>query len=938
MANRWLVVSFVVVLTAVSFVADFPARSSAQPTIPSRLSVLGASTSPELPAHSRALGPVAPSADIYLDVTLKLPDPIAVTSFIASLSDRHSANFHRFLRPGQFGSLFGPPLSEVASVDSVLRSDGLHPGRVTSDHLSIPVVARASVVERAFHVRLLRYRLPGGRNAWEAVSPPSISATVANDVDGVVGLSDLAEPRSMIARPRVRPSDQGAPREVHPKTSGPVPCQQASTAAGGSDFTADQLASYYGMTPLYALGDFGQGVNVALVEFETEPTEVADIAAYQACYGTDATVTYIPVDSGAGNVASDPTGLETSLDVEDVIGLAPQATVDVYQGPFDTDQEALDLYGKIITNDSDQVVSTSWGECELDSDASFMTSEQSLFEQAATQGQTVVASSGDAGSTDCLGDVGTVNGSTPAVDDPASQPYVVGVGGTSLVGGSETAWNDSDNSLGAGGGGVSSQWCMPSYQDQPSMPGVISTNSVAAPVDCGTSVPYMREVPDVSGDADPETGYVIYNDGFWQSIGGTSASAPLWAAAAALIDSSPFCDDYGSGDVGVLPQDLYTIASLGTSFYALAFNDITMGNNDYLPSGYSAGLYPATAGYDMASGLGSMKLAHQGNFAPGLAAQICFSSATQLVTTSITGVSPDVGSSAISTPVTITGSGFLPITGADELEVGPQSVAVSCSTTTQCTATLPPTEPGTVDLVMSVEDMTSSPIASSDEFTFTAPESPVVSVTSPTGRFQLSKNIVVRYSATDALAIESYDVRYRLSGWNSTGLGQYFYPATWQATTGTSKSLTGVAGYEYCFDVRARTAGGSVSSWSPDQCTTLPLGSRSLATATSGWTRHAATGYYLGSYLETTNDGSELRLSGAMADQVDLVVTECPACASVRVYLNGRVLKTISTYSRTVRHGVVVVLASFSLRRSTIVLRDASKGTLIVEGIGISSV
>src|ERR1019366_8797651 len=224
-------------------------------------------------------------------------------------------------------------------------------------------------------------------------------------------------------------------------------------------------------------------------------------------------------------------------------------------------------------------------------------------------------------------------------------------------------------------------------------------------------------------DADPSTGYTVYYTGTssklvsgWGPVGGTSAAAPLWAAAAALIDSSPFCADYGSGDAGVQPAGLYTIATWASAYYGLAFNDITTGNNAYTPSGYSGGLYPATVGYDMASGLGSPILAYVDNFDPGLAAQMCFEYGTVLDTTSITGVSPNEGPSSGSTSVTITGSGFLPIAGADELEVGTKWITVSCTTTTACTGTLPAAEPGTDNLVMAVEDMTVSRVTASDRF------------------------------------------------------------------------------------------------------------------------------------------------------------------------------------------------------------------------------
>ena len=413
------------------------------------------------------------------------------------------------------------------------------------------------------------------------------------------------------------------------------------------------------------------------------------------------------------------------MDIEDIIGLAPQATIDVYQAPGTSNDDVLAVYSAIIDNDSDPVVSTSWGECEPDQDvvdSSFRTSEQSLFEQAATQGQTVFAAAGDAGATDCYGDTSPTNWRALFVDDPASQPYVVGVGGTSISGGSETVWNDS---AGAGGGGVSYTWCMPAYQDKPAIPGLISSYSQYADLLPGTQCApgsYMRQVPDVSADADPETGYIIYWNGSWTGTdGGTSAAAPLWAAAAALIDSSPFCAYYGSGDAGVQPAGLYNIAALGPSYYGLAFNDITSGDNDYKDLPSSGGLYPATVGYDMASGLGSPRLAYSDNYTPGLAAQMCLEYRTQLGVTEITNVTPDVGPSGQPSSVTITGSGFLPIPGADHLEVGASWITVSCLTTTTCTATLPATGAATLDLVMSVEDTTTSPQSASDQFSFADP-------------------------------------------------------------------------------------------------------------------------------------------------------------------------------------------------------------------------
>ena len=700
--NRWLLVSFAGVLAAFSSVAVSSAPSNGQALSRPGLAVLRGSASPPAPAHSIALGLLSSSADIHLDVTLKLPDPSAVTSFISSLSDRLSPNFHHFLRPGQFGQVFGPSLSEVAAVDAVLRAAGLHSGQVASDRLSIPVTASASVIDRAFHVNLVRYLLPNGRAAVTSLSPPSISTSVSSYVEGIVGLSNVYEPQSMLVRARV--SREAAPRsagDLHPMTAGPTPCAAASAVNKDGGLTADQLASYYDMTSLYSLGDFGQGVNVAIVAFD--PNLPSDIAAYQACYGTHATVNYIDVDGGAGSGAGMGEG---ALDIEDVIGLAPEATIDVYSAP-PTDQ--YDDYSKIVNADTDQVVSISYGLCELDQNTGFIDSESAVFEQAATQGQSVFASAGDTGSTNCLRDKGTTHASTPSVDDPGSQPYVIGVGGTSIGATSETVWNDSSTSQGAGGGGVSAILCMPSYQDQSGIQGVISSYSVRDSTDCGTTTGYRREVPDVSADADPTTGYVVYYSGTnsnfapgWQPVGGTSAAAPLWAAVVALLDSSPVCKAYGP-ESAVQATGLYDAVSKG--LVPSAFHDITSGNNDYTPSGYSGGLYPATVGYDMASGLGTPD-------ASELVTLLCSTGAS---TPTVTAVSPTSGTAAGGTSVTITGTGF---TKAAKIDFGTTSITrFSVLSPTSITATSPPESAGVVNVTVTTLAGTSV-TSTADQFTY----------------------------------------------------------------------------------------------------------------------------------------------------------------------------------------------------------------------------
>jgi subtilase family serine protease len=717
---------------------------------PGPLVMIRADVPPVPPRGAVDLGGMSAQSVLHLDVTLQVRDPAALTSFNAAVSDRRSPLFHHFLARGQFAARFGPTLAQVAAVQAALRSAGLSPGRVSPDGLSIAVTAPAGAVERAFGTTLVRYRLPGGRIAFTNSSPPRLPVAAAPYVQGVLGLSDMYLPHNQLAR-AVRPVARGGQLPSRMRltgTTGPQPCAAASSAAqANGSYTANKLASYYAMTPFYQLGDLGQGVHVALAEFE--PDSAADISAYAACYGLHTSVSYTLVDGGAGSGSGSG---EAALDIEDVMGLAPNVAINVFQEPNGGSTDTYDLYSAIVNADSDQVVSTSWGLCELDSDPSLITAEDALFAQAVSQGQTVFAAAGDNGSTDCYGD-GSSNGANLSVNDPASQPYVIGVGGTSISQTSENVWNDSSGTEGAGGGGVSAAWCMPSYQDKSAIPGLINSHSQTNSA-CGTSVPYVRQVPDVSADADPFTGYVIHLDGTWQGgWGGTSAAAPLWAAVAALTDASPFCSSYGSGAAGVLPEGLYQVVATDHSYVysppAEALYDVTTGQNDYTPSGYNGGLYPATSGYDLASGLGAPLMGgfdgsgHPSMFYPGLAALMCRVYGTKLDTTSVTRVSPDQGPSAKSTTVTISGTGFLPIAGADMARIGSRQIPATCTSTTRCTMKLPAMRPGTVSIQISAEDFTLSSADTASHFRYVA--APTIKSLSPTsGKPRGGNTITIR--------------------------------------------------------------------------------------------------------------------------------------------------------------------------------------------------
>ncbi len=323
--------------------------------------------------------------------------------------------------------------------------------------------------------------------------------------------------------------------------------------------------------------------------FELEHYQSSDITSYESCYGIGTTVNETNVDGGASGTAAGSG--EAALDIEDIAGLAPAATIDVYEAP-NNGTGLLDEYQAIANNPSVQVVSSSWGQCEPQSSLSVIDAEETIFEQMATQGQSMMAATGDTGSSDCWGQTAPHGSNAVAVDDPSSDPYVTGVGGTDLTStGSpptEAVWNESSISNGAGGGGVSTDWTMPSWQQALG----VNSHSSGTPCSAPSGTDCRVESPRRLSERRPAARLCRVLQG---CSGPTSAErappAPLWAAVTALADEG--C----TSPAGLLNPALYG--------HAADLNDVTSGNNDYTPSGYSGGLYLSASGYDMASGLGT---------------------------------------------------------------------------------------------------------------------------------------------------------------------------------------------------------------------------------------------------------------------------------------------------------------------------------------------
>jgi subtilase family serine protease len=568
------------------------ARSAAQPdsgeiSLTPQLSLTPrpVSAAPEIPFGARALGPAAASRRLDFDIVLRPADPGGLRALATAVSVPTSPKYRHFLRPAQFADRFGQPPGTVASVDAALRAVGLAPGPVSANHLVIPVSTTVGLARVILHTGFERYRLASGRVALANTSAPQLPATAARRTQAVLGLNNMATLEPAAAR---RPHRQRQASPAAPAVTGPQPCPAVVRLARRTgSWTYDQLASAYSLTSRSAAGREGAGMTVAL--FEQEPWRASDVRKFQACYGTGAQVSTVKLDGGAGHLP----GLEATLDIETVIALAPRASLLVYEAPGKlTSKAAIDEYTRIVDDDRAQILSTSYGLCEAVTRAitpGLIASENTVFEQAAAEGISVFAAAGDSGSEAC--EQFSKRLKELAVQDPASQPFVTGVGGTELTAigppPAERVWNDTRAGHGAGGGGISSVWPMPSWQKGA---GVISRYSSRRP--CHLTRGYCREVPDLSASADPERGYVIYYLGQFSVVGGTSAAAPLCAALLTDISSR----EAPPAREGFLNPLLYSLPK-GT------FNDIRRGNNDYTTTHH--GRYPATRWYDLASGLGS---------------------------------------------------------------------------------------------------------------------------------------------------------------------------------------------------------------------------------------------------------------------------------------------------------------------------------------------
>lgn len=347
------------------------------------------------------------------------------------------------------------------------------------------------------------------------------------------------------------------------KGGGGSSCVATIPSPTGVSYTPEQIKTAYSYG-----SSTGTGETIAIIDAYGSSTLTSDLNCFDTQFGLAAPNLNVVTPFGKVHGSNNNWGLETTLDVEWAHAMAPDATILLIITPSSSLSYLVNDAVPYAVSHGASVISMSWGAAENAASCSTWASESSYFASAASSGVIAVASSGDSGAYD-----GTTS---LTVNYPASDPSVVGVGGTSLTTQSETVWNDQ---YGSSGGGVSSCFSEPSYQSSSSIFVTNSTVSVS---------PMGRSVPDVAYNADVLTGYWVYDtSGFsgWVQVGGTSAGSPQWSAI--------FADALSSG-VSVSGSTVHS--SLYSFISSSSVHDITSGNNNY---------YLASAGYDATTGIGT---------------------------------------------------------------------------------------------------------------------------------------------------------------------------------------------------------------------------------------------------------------------------------------------------------------------------------------------
>ena len=506
---------------------------------------------------SVATTPVNAAQVLHVAVNLKVQNQPALSAFLAAQHMPGSPTYGVRLTPAQFAAAYSPSAAAAQSVADYLVGAGFRNVQIAPNRLLITADASAAAAQAAFNTRLVQFPLQG-RQVFLYNQPVQVPAALAGSVLSVFGLQNLNTMQPALLKP------------THNAVGVP---------ALNFEFSGPQFQAAYdaGSTPT------GSATTLAIVSAGSDlQSVIADLRQYEAQFG----LPQVPVT--VKQVAPLPSPQDTSgdgewdLDSQSSTGIAGNVKQLIFYNTTDLSDTALQsAYNAFVSDDVAQVGNMSFGGCEALSGAlgSNSASDQA-FMQAVAQGQTLFASSGDAGAAcSVLINLGLPDSGVPSVEYPASSPYVVAVGGTTLLTNNDGSYN-TEVSWTGGGGGTSLFETAPSWQT-----GVVPASALVAT---------LRGVPDVAMDADPNTGATVISNGSATVIGGTSLASPLAAGSWARIQSA-HCNQLGFAAPLVYALDRSGIPLSA----ATGFNDVLFGSN---------GLWVATPGWDYTTGFGSFDI------------------------------------------------------------------------------------------------------------------------------------------------------------------------------------------------------------------------------------------------------------------------------------------------------------------------------------------
>ncbi|MFA6211839.1 MAG: S53 family peptidase [Candidatus Obscuribacterales bacterium] len=526
---------------------------------------------PEILGESQLVRHANPESRLEILVGLKVRDEADLDALLESLQNPDSPQYQQFLSTDQFIAHFSPATHDVDETVRYLTSQGLTIKSVPKNRLMIHAEGTVAQLEKAFNVTINEYSVDTIVNQSTIGQPNAPDSTAAkfylsNDRDPVVPihLKDVVE--SVIG---LNTYAQMESRIAHSK----APAKRAQSQA----HTPQDIATVYNFpnsnnenvpAKVYS----GKGVKIAIAT--AYGYDIKDIEAYWKRHGIVRGGQLIdrPINGLSGKFEE-----ETTLDLQLLSSQVPDADVLMYMAVNPSFVNFALTFNQVAIDNEASVMSVSWGLCERGTGWLMMKTENMVFKQLAAQGIALFVSSGDDGAYDCK--IKSKGKEVPkwAVDYPSSNPRFTAVGGTSMtqqdgVRTAEPAWTGS-------GGGVSDHWSRPSWQVGSGLPG-------------GDK----RASADVSMNADPYTGYSFYFQGNWSRIGGTSASAPSWAALWGLTVEA------AGKRVGSANPYVYRIGN--SADYGKYFYDVTKGNNG---AGHGAGYpgYQAGPKWDHPSGWGA---------------------------------------------------------------------------------------------------------------------------------------------------------------------------------------------------------------------------------------------------------------------------------------------------------------------------------------------